>query len=287
MNGLVNVLKPSGMSSSDVVIKLKRIFEQKRCGHMGTLDPGAAGVLLVGIGKGARMFDYLLTKSKCYRAIFEFGIETDTLDSFGKITDRCGKVVTLQEIEQALPKFRGLISQIPPKYSALKIDGKKACDLARSDTDFEIAERQVTIYSFDCLREVSKNLFEFHIHCSSGTYIRSLARDLGRAVKGYGIMQTLLRTSSGKFDILDAVTVQELEQAKAEGNLQKFVIPCDVSLDYYPRADIPDEWAEKVKNGLTCEMEGEDGIYRAYFGGVFLGMGTVTAKSFKMSVRLD
>lgn len=214
VSGFVNILKPTGMTSSDVVCKVKKILKTKKVGHLGTLDPAASGVLPVSIGKATKFFDYFLTKDKEYYAIVQFGKETDTLDSFGQIINKDDKVVESTQIESVLPKFVGEISQTPPKYSAIKINGEKAYDLARKDIDFEIKTRQVKIFNIELLEKIQENRYLFKVNCSAGTYIRTLFSDIAKEIGTIATVPVIIRTRSGRFDISSAITLEELEESK-------------------------------------------------------------------------
>ena len=210
--GFVNIIKPTGESSSNVVCKVKKILGIKRVGHLGTLDPAASGVLPVAFGKATKFFDYFLTKDKEYIADVKFGIETDTLDSFGQIIDKQEKQVSMAEIQAVLAEFIGRIKQIPPKYSAIKIDGKKACDLAREGKEVEIKSREIDIYDLKLLSQLDDNLFRFKVHCSAGTYIRTLFSDIAKRLGTVSTTPVIIRTKSGAFNIENAITLNELEK---------------------------------------------------------------------------
>ncbi len=212
LTGFVNIVKPTGMTSSDVVLKVKKILRTKKVGHLGTLDPAASGVLPIAVGKATKFFDYFLAKDKEYVALVEFGIETDTLDSFGNITKKESVVATKQQIESVLDRFVGDIEQIPPKYSAIKINGKKACDLAREDVEFEIKPRQIHIFSIDLLEDLGDNKFLFKVHCSAGTYIRTLFSDIAKAVGTISTTPVIIRTKSGRFVSSNSITLEEFEK---------------------------------------------------------------------------
>ena len=213
-SGFVNIIKPTGESSSNVVCKIKKILGIKKVGHLGTLDPAASGVLPVAFGKATKFFDYFLTKDKEYIAVVKFGVETDTLDSFGQIIDVNDKRVSEVEIQAVLHEFIGRISQVPPKYSAIKIDGKKACDLAREGKDVEIKSRKIDIYDIKLMGQLEDNVFRFKVHCSAGTYIRTLFSDIAKRLGTVSTTPVIIRTKSGLFKIEDAITLQELEQSK-------------------------------------------------------------------------
>lgn len=210
-SGFVNIIKPTGMSSSDVVCKVKKALKLKKVGHLGTLDPAASGVLPVAFGKATKFFDYFLKKDKEYIADVKFGVLTDTLDSFGLITEYNSKIITSQDIERVLNQFIGKINQVPPMYSAIKINGKKACDLARLGQDFELKAREIEIYSIDLLGEMSDNFFRFKVHCSAGTYIRTLFNDIANALGTIATTVVIIRSKSGSFKIENAITIDEIQ----------------------------------------------------------------------------
>ena len=248
MMGFVNVLKPTGMSSSDVVCKVKKILKTKKVGHLGTLDPAASGVLPIAVGKATKFFDYFLKKDKEYYAICEFGIETDTLDSFGNITKTENVSITAEQIESVINKFIGKVSQVPPKYSAIKINGKKACDLARCDVDFEIKPREIEIYSIELVKEIDLNKFLFKVHCSAGTYIRTLFNDIACELKTVATTPVIIRTKSGRFTNENAVTLEELEQNPE-------TIKVEDLFNDYKIITINDSDAKKLINGVSIEAD--------------------------------
>lgn len=213
-SGFVNIIKPTGESSSNVVCKIKKILGIKKVGHLGTLDPAASGVLPIAFGKATKFFDYFLTKDKEYIAVVKFGVETDTLDSFGQIIDAKDKMVSEAEIQAVLNEFVGNIKQIPPKYSAIKIDGKKACDLAREGKDVDIKAREIKVYSLKLLNQIEDNVFRFKVHCSAGTYIRTLFSDIAKRLGTISTTTVIIRTKSGLFDIENSVALNEFESAK-------------------------------------------------------------------------
>ena len=243
--GFVNIIKPTGMTSSDVVCKVKKILHTKKVGHLGTLDPAASGVLPVAVGKATKFFDYFLTKDKCYTAVVKFGIETDTLDSFGNITNIDKNVeVSEQMILDVIDEFIGEIYQYPPKYSALKINGKKAYELARDNVDFELKPRKITIYNIKLRKMCQKNTFLFDVHCSAGTYIRSLFLDIANKIKTIAFVPVIIRTKSGAFDLSNAVTLKEFEN---NSNLIKIE---EVFKDF-KTIEIDDIMAKKILNGVS------------------------------------
>ena len=212
-HGVLNVLKPPGMTSHDVVSVVRRARGTKRVGHTGTLDPAASGVLPICVGHATRLAEYLQSDTKIYRAEMSFGFETDTLDALGQIIER-GDAAFLTEtsLAQSLEKFRGAIEQTPPMYSALKRDGKKLYELARAGETIEIAARPVTISRLELLRFESGPTPRawLDIECSSGTYIRSLVRDIGQSLGVPATMTFLVRTQSGRFSIENAVLIEDI-----------------------------------------------------------------------------
>ena len=211
-NGFINIIKPTGMTSSDVVCKAKKILKTKKIGHLGTLDPAASGVLPLAFGKATKFFDYFLKKDKEYIADVKFGILTDTLDSFGLITEYNSKTLSNQQIKDVLNEFIGKIRQVPPLYSAIKINGKKACDLARNGKEVELKSREIEIYSIKLLDKLDENFFRFKVHCSAGTYIRTLFNDIAMRLGTVATTSVIIRSKSGLFKIENAVTLDELSE---------------------------------------------------------------------------
>ena len=219
-NGIIAVNKPTGMSSSLAVQIVKRTIKPQKIGHMGTLDPLGSGVLLLGVNKGTKLFDEYLNKTKTYRAVFYFGKETDTLDSEGIVINKNQVTVTFDQVKDVCKKFVGEFDQIPPKYSAKKVNGQKAYDLARQGKEFELKTRRVNIYSCEVLYQVAQNTFMFEITCSGGTYIRSICRDIAYSLSTYGTMLAIIRTKCGDFDISQSYTLEEIKQ----GNFNIFEV---------------------------------------------------------------
>lgn len=242
--GFVNILKPTGMTSSDVVCKVKKILQTKKVGHLGTLDPAASGVLPISIGKATKFFDYFLNKDKEYFAIVQFGVETDTLDSFGKVVSRKDKLIKISQIKAILGDFLGNISQIPPKYSAVKINGEKACDLARKDISFEIKPRIINIKNIEVIEELSENRFLFKVNCSAGTYIRTLFSDIAKKLNTVSTTPVIIRSKSGRFGLDSAITLEELENSKDVLSITK-------TFNDYSFFSVNDNVAKKLINGVN------------------------------------
>lgn len=211
--GFFNINKPAGLTSAAVVGRVKRIIKQKDLGHMGTLDPMATGVLIVAAGRPAtRMFDVLHKKSKEYVAEFKFGIDTDTLDTTGKILFSDGPVPEEESVKNALPGFIGKLMQTPPAYSAKNVNGVKAYTLARRGEEVTLPPKEVEVHEFELISKTVPDTYKFRIKCGGGTYIRSLARDLGAALNTKCVMSSLIRTESAGFLLENAVTLEELEK---------------------------------------------------------------------------
>ena len=213
-NAIINLNKPTGMSSFFAVKKVARILGVKKAGHMGTLDPYGTGVLLVGVNKGTKLFEEYLNKTKTYIATFHFGYETDTLDSEGKIVKENEKIVTEEEIKKVLSNFIGKQAQMPPNFSAKKINGKRACDLIREGKEVELKPKDIEIYDIKLINNLQNNNFVFEITCSSGTYVRSICRDLAYKLSTYGTMVSIIRTKCGVFCIENSCTLQDLQNGK-------------------------------------------------------------------------
>lgn len=209
-SGIINVLKPAGISSNAVLTKVKKALNIKKVGHLGTLDPLGTGVLPVCVGKATRLFDYYLNKDKIYRTVFVFGKTTDTLDSEGQITNESNVIVNKNDLLKILPEFIGKQNQLPPVYSAKKINGKKAYELARENKEVVLKHKQIEIYDIKLIEEIAQNTFLLEVHCSSGTYIRSLVRDLAEKLNTFGYMGAIIRTKSGDYTIENAVKLEDI-----------------------------------------------------------------------------
>lgn len=225
MNGAIIIDKPEGITSQTAVNAVRKFFGTKRVGHTGTLDPMATGVLVVLVGNAVKASELLVCDEKKYDAVIKFGIATDTQDITGKvISEFSGKLPTLETLNAVIPKFTGEIVQIPPMYSALKVGGEKLCDLARKGIEVERQERKINIYSLSAEKSDGDGEFVLHIHCSKGTYIRTLCEDIGKALGCPAAMAKLRRTESGGFSLDDAVTLDFL---KGENKPESLLIPTE------------------------------------------------------------
>ena len=280
MTGFINVNKASGASSAKEVAAIKRLTKTP-CGHMGTLDPMASGVLPVAIGNAARLFDYFLNKKKKYFATFRFGADSDTLDSTGNVLENVGRIPTKQEIAEILPQFLGAVAQVPPRYSAKNVSGKRGYELARAGVDFSLPPKTVKIYALKVFDNKLADCYDFEIECGGGTYIRSLARDIAQRLGTRAIMSSLVRTQSGPFLIENAVKSEDL----TENNIKNRIIPTESLLPF--DSIYPDEKTGfKLFNGLTVNCEKPDGIYKIYKNSVFYGLAEVKQSILKVRIRL-
>lgn len=281
MIGFLNINKPSGMSSSAVVSKIKKIANISRVGHMGTLDPMACGVLPIAVGKATRMFDYFLDKQKSYSAIFEFGYETDTLDKEGVVVDKTDKIPTLSEIQAVLPKMLGKIAQMPPKYSAKSVGGVRAYQLARKGIEVDLKPKTVEIFNIS-VSQKSETEYAFDITCSSGTYIRSICRDIAYAVGSLATMTYLQRTNSGVFDISDALDLSALTKESIEQHL------CRVEevFSKFKTVNVSNDDFRKLANGLVVSVDMPDQKVFIKNDETLLGLANVINGQCKMIVNL-
>ena len=282
--GFFNVDKPSGIVSSTVVNKLKWLSGVP-CGHMGTLDPLASGVLPVGVGNAARLFEYFLEKEKEYIAEFTFGVDSDTLDSTGTLVYG-GHVPDEQAIEAVLPRFFGDIMQVPPKYSAKNVNGRRGYDLARAGIEFELAPKKVHIFDMELLGQAeTENTYRIKIRCGGGTYIRSLARDIAAELGTKAVMSSLRRTQSGVFTLEKAIPFSVLEQDPTLEELEKYLIPTESVLPF-ARLELTERETEKILHGQFITVSQADGLYKLYQGELFYGLAEVKEGKAKAKTKL-
>ena len=251
MIGFLNVYKPTGLTSQAVVSKIKKKFNINKIGHMGTLDPLACGVLPIAIGKATRLFDYSLKKDKVYKVIFEFGYTTDSLDSDGNITIQNGRVPTTEEIKSTITKMIGKCNQLPPNFSAKRVNGYRAYELARKGIDFELKPKEIEIYSFDFLNKVGDNGYEFLIKCSSGTYIRSIGRDLGESLGTVACMRFLERVETGVFNKDNAIKLDDLLVSEIDKHI---ISPLQVFTNF-DKINIDDNTYKDLLNGKVIKCD--------------------------------
>ena len=283
--GFINVDKPSGIVSSTVVNKIKWLSGVP-CGHMGTLDPLASGVLPVGVGNATRLFDYFLEKDKEYIADFTFGVDSDTLDSTGNLVQG-GHVPNETEILSVLPTLCGDIMQIPPKYSAKNVNGRRGYDLARAGIEFELVPKKVRIDSVELLgkKEETADTYLFKIRCGGGTYIRSIARDMAAALGTKAVMSGLRRTQSGIFTLQNAIPFEVLEQDPSVEELEQYLIPTDSVLPF-ETLPLTDQEVGRILQGQRVKTDMVGGIYKMYTADGFYGLVEVVDGLAKAKTKL-
>lgn len=264
--GLLNVYKPAGPTSHDLVLWVRRGTGVKRVGHGGTLDPAATGVLVLCLGSATRLSEYLQGSPKTYVARVCFGVETNTYDAEGEIVARDPRPISREQVEAALTGFRGPIAQVPPLYSAIKRGGRKLYELARAGQTVELEPRPVTIYRLELLAW-EPSVVTLEVTCSAGTYIRSLAHDLGRAVGVGAHLAALERTASGRFTAAEAVPWERLAAAMADGTWRTYLLPPDLALADHLAVRLDAAGADDVRHGRRVPVApdaGESALARAY-----------------------
>ena len=283
MNGIVIVDKPQEWTSQDVTARLRRVFNTRRIGHGGTLDPMATGVLPVFVGRATRGVEFFEHAEKAYEAVLRLGRTTDTEDVFGNTLTEQEVSLTEAEFLAVLPRFRGKIMQVPPMYSALKVNGQKLCDLARKGKEVERQPREIEIFELTCL-EFSGNTARLRVKCSKGTYIRTLCKDIGQALGCGGCMEALRRVQAGEYTIDEAIPLQQLlETAEPE----KYLRGVDTMFRNHPEVMLTPNQEKRCRCGNSFSVKMADGTYRAYSqNGEFLMLANVengimsTVKSF-------
>ena len=263
MNGIILVDKPCGWTSHDVVGKLRGILRERRIGHSGTLDPMATGLLVVFVGRATRAVEFAEADSKEYIAGLRLGVSTDTQDTTGNVLNTCEALPTKEELIAAANGFLGEISQIPPMYSAMKINGKKLYELARRGEVVDRRPRKVTISKLELVGE-DKCDYILDIHCSKGTYIRTLCSDIGDKLGCGGCMSSLRRVKAGAFSIAQAHTMEQIQAAADLGELDGIIIPVDTLFSDKPDLTVNEFEEKKLRNGNTIKTKSADGTYRVY-----------------------
>lgn len=296
MNKIVNIIKPTGMTSHDVVSAVRKILNIKKVGHTGTLDPDASGVLPICIGKATKVSELILNKDKSYICELTLGINTDTYDSSGEILEKFDIEVDEQKIKNAFDTQSGEIDQFPPIYSALKVNGKKMCDLVRSGKSDEIVlkSRKVNIKDINIL-SINHNKIMFYVKCSKGTYVRSICYDIGKELGCGGHMSFLLRTSSGKFNLENGITLEQLQEYKENNTLDKYLYDIDYVLSNLNYVQIHQNAYKYYTNGgvidnkrfIQQNFNKEDELVRVYCNGEFLGTGRLSRKGNMIYLKSD
>lgn len=295
MDGYINLLKPIGPSSFQAVREVRRILGEKKVGHTGTLDPGAAGVLPLCIGKATKAIPYMNDDLKSYRAEITFGITTDTQDIYGTILRERRMELEAEDTEQLLRSFRGKNVQVPPMFSALKFHGRKLYELAREGVEVERKPREISIERIELVEMTAPNKALFDVRCSKGTYIRTLCHDIGEKAGCGAVMSYLVRTSSGEFHMDSAVTLEEIAKARYSGCIGSILLPVDHALFYLDKAELEEDSKKYALNGnplkqhnMTVSMErfSEGQKLRIYSGGMFIGIATVAGKDDSRYIKM-
>lgn len=283
MNGIVIVDKPQGWTSQDVTARLRRVFDTRRIGHGGTLDPMATGVLPVFVGRATRAVEFFEHAEKTYETVLLLGKRTDTQDVTGRVLEERPVSLSLADVEAVLPQFRGEILQVPPMYSALKVNGQKLCDLAREGQQVERKPRPITIFELTLL-SFEENRLRLRVRCSKGTYIRTLCDDIGAALGTLGCMESLRRTQAGDYSITEAVPLETLLETDSP---ETYLRGMDSMFTRYPAVTLTPNQEKRCRNGNSFTRPMANGTYRAYGeNGEFLMLAKVednvmsTIKSF-------
>lgn len=264
ISGVLVVDKPVGMTSHDVVQAIRMGSGLRRAGHTGTLDPRASGVLVVLIGPAVRLSEYVSASDKRYQATLRLGASTDTFDADGRFTSSAAAVnVTLEQFEAALRGFVGEIEQVPPPYSAVKVQGRKAYEMARQGEEVDLAPRKISVYHLEVLEWAPPEVV-IDVHCSSGTYVRSLVNDLGKVLGCGAYLVGLRRTKSGRFTLRDAVPLRKLQEAFRAGNWYQYLIPAAEALAEWPAVELSPDEVEEVRHGhrVKAAPESKPGLVR-------------------------
>ena len=283
MNGIVIIDKPQGWTSQDVTARLRRVYNTRRIGHGGTLDPMATGVLPVFVGRATRGVEFFEHAEKCYEAVLKPGITTDTEDITGTVLSRQEVSLTDAQVEAVLPRFRGEILQIPPMYSALKVNGQKLYELARKGKEVERKPRPITIHELEFLGMDDEGI-RLRVRCSKGTYIRTLCKDIGEALGCGGCMAALRRVQAGEYTIGEAVPLEQLLESQSP---ETYLRPVDSMFRNYPEVVLTPKQETRCRNGNAFSINLPNGTYRTYTqSGEFLALSQVddgimsTIKSF-------
>lgn len=286
MNGILLVDKPAGWTSHDVVAKLRGVLRERRMGHSGTLDPMATGLLVVFVGRATRAVEFAEADAKTYLAGLHLGQVTDTQDTTGRTLEQRPVKLTEEMLTAALAAFRGPQMQIPPMYSAIKVEGKKLYEIARRGGEVERKPREITIHSLE-IQGGAEADWRLEICCSKGTYIRTLCHDIGQTLGCGGCMSALRRTRAGAFSVEEAYSLEEIAQAAAEGRAEELLLPVDGLFASYPAVTIPEQECKRARNGNAVRCKAPAGYCRVYApDGSFLLLGhaaedeITTVKSF-------
>ena len=264
MNGIIIIDKPQEWTSNDVVSRLRRVFNTRRIGHGGTLDPMATGVLPVFVGRATRGVEFFEHAEKVYETTIRFGLTTDTEDITGKTLTETEVSLTREALEAVLPRFRGDILQVPPMYSAIKVNGQKLYDLARKGREVERQPRPITIHELELL-EFADNEARLRVRCSKGTYIRTLCKDIGEALGCGGCMAALRRVQAGEYTLEGSIPLRRLlDMSEAGGDVEHLLRPVDTMFASHPKLSLNEKQTRLVKNGNAFASDCKNGTYRVY-----------------------
>lgn len=283
MDGIISIIKPPGMTSHDVVGYIRKHFKEKKVGHTGTLDPNAAGVLPICIGKATKVVDYIMEDYKKYRAELTFGTSTDTQDAYGKVIGQSDKIPSIEEIEKVIKSFLGDYWQEPPMYSAIKIDGKKLYELARQGKEVERKKRLIQIFELDIISYTDSQLI-FDVTCSKGTYVRTLCQDIAKKLDTEGHMSFLIRLATGNYTLENSLLLDELDDLNLE-QFEALLMPLETALSKYESIQMPDECYDLITNGGRIKMPEKtiddiDKLYKVYCKNTFIGLGKLSVSEF-------
>lgn len=288
MNGVINIYKPKGITSFDVIRRLKKLCNTKKIGHTGTLDPEAAGVLPVCIGRATKIVDYLMSDFKIYKAMLKLGVVTDTYDAVGSIISEKDVSVTEKEIIDVINSFVGESLQMPPMYSALKVNGVRLYELARQGIEIQRKYRKINIYSIE-IHNIDLPFVSFTVRCSKGTYIRSLCYDIGEKLNCGGAMWELERQQSGVFSCENSVNLEELNA----DNIMNYLLPMEEALSGLKSIYFGEKYNKALLNGMPIDDEDvlsdvlENELYKVFFNdGQFIGIGEKVRGTFKIKTKL-
>lgn len=286
MTGIIPLSKGENITSFFAVNLVRRIIGEKKCGHTGTLDPNATGVLPIAVGGATRFIELLPTHKKAYEATFKTGVCTDTLDIWGTVTETCEKTVTFDEVENALKQFIGKLTQLPPMYSAIRKDGVRLYELARKGIEVERTPRECEVYALE-VSQTENGEYRLYCECSAGTYIRTLISDIGKTLGCGAVMTSLSRTYACGIELSQCFTLDELRELSQNGEISKAVIPLERLLSDYPALQVTENQAKRFSNGGSLMRERlrgikENGLYRVYGNGEFLGLGELDDTDLKV-----
>ena len=292
MTGIIPIDKPAGITSFGAVARMRKILNMKKIGHAGTLDPMATGVLPILVGSATRFLEYLPCKDKRYTAVIQLGFETDTLDTTGEIVSRCAKKFSRPALDEAVSCFIGKIRQIPPMYSAVQKDGVRLYELARKGEVVERDAREIEVYAFRVLDfDEQKQEFTADIACSAGTYIRTLAEDIGKKLGCGACLAGLRRTEGSGFKLENCYSLEEVEEYAAQHRLEKRMMAIEDALSFYPAVYVSEKQAVRFSNGGELDLERlkgryEAGLYRIFDPQeVFLGLGEADLQAAQMKAK--